>query len=162
MRYAIMMAQKNKRRSSGVCPLSDARHDRVLGDKGIAVKVRGNSHYRNSRFDESSRNAYRPAMPIKVSRASGEVVHSGTAGIRLFHSTPRRMLLFYPFVIVTADDIAMRSQRLFSSSERPKMLTNTTSIRCAFRLSLMENYLADYRIAISSAVTRKDEEKCKR
>ena len=64
--------------------------NRVLGDKGIAVKVRGNSHYRNSRFDESSRNAYRPAMPIKVSRASGEVVHSGTAGVRFFHSTPWR------------------------------------------------------------------------
>ena len=105
MRYAIILSQKNKRRSSGVCPLSDTRHDRVLGDKGIAVKVRGNSHYRNSRFDESSRNAYRPAMPIKVSRASGEVVHSGTAGIRLFHSTPRRVLLFYPFVMVTAEDI---------------------------------------------------------
>ena len=96
-----MTAQKNKRRSSGVCPLSDTRHDRVLGDKGIAVKVRGNSHYRNSRFDESSRNAYRSAMPVKVSRASGEVVHSGTAGIRHFHSTPRRVLLFYPFVMVT-------------------------------------------------------------
>ena len=100
-----MKEQKNRRRSSGVYPLSDTRHDRVLGDKGIAVKVRGNSHYRNSRFDESSRNAYRPAMPIKVSRASGEVVHSGTAGIRLFHSTPRRVLLFYPFVVVTAEDI---------------------------------------------------------
>ena len=37
----------------------------VLGDKGIAVKVRGNSHYRNSRFDESSRNAYRFATPVK-------------------------------------------------------------------------------------------------
>ena len=28
-------------------------------------------------------------------------MHSGTAGIRLFHSTPRRVLLFYPFVMVT-------------------------------------------------------------
>ena len=42
---------------------------------------------------------------VQVSRASGEVVHSGTAGIRLFHSTPRRVLLFYPFVMVTAEDI---------------------------------------------------------
>ena len=69
-----MKTQKNKRRSSGVGPLSDARRDRALGDKGIAVKIRSNSHYRNSRFDESSRNAYRPVTPIEVSRASGEVV----------------------------------------------------------------------------------------
>lgn len=45
-----MTAQKNNADHRVQHPLSDTRHDRVLGDKGIAVKVRGNSHYRNSRF----------------------------------------------------------------------------------------------------------------
>ena len=31
----------------------------ALGDKEIAVKIRGNSHYRNSCNCKSSRNAYR-------------------------------------------------------------------------------------------------------
>ena len=80
--YAKMSArQKNKRMPSGGNVRCRGSFF-FLGDKEIAVKVRGNSHYRNSRFDESSRNAYRPVMPIKVSRASGEVVRSGMAGSR--------------------------------------------------------------------------------
>ena len=48
---AIMPLQKNKRRSSGELPVvGRTACDRALGDKGIAVKVRGNSHYRNSRL----------------------------------------------------------------------------------------------------------------
>ena len=60
-----MTAQKNKRRSSGNIPVVGYTiENRVLGDKGIAVKIRGNSHYRNSRFDESSRNAYRSVTQV--------------------------------------------------------------------------------------------------
>ena len=84
-----------------VRPLSDARRDRALGDKGIAVKVRGNSHYRNSHLDGSSRNAYRSVTSIKVSRASGEAVCTVWQETDLFHSTPWRVLLFYPFVSAT-------------------------------------------------------------
>ena len=60
-----MTAQKNNADHRVQHPLSDTRLEKsVLGDKGIAVKVRGNSHYRNSRFDESSRNAYRSVTQV--------------------------------------------------------------------------------------------------
>ena len=42
--------------------LSDILPDSMLGDKEIAVKIRGNSHYRNLRGGAISRNAYRSAV----------------------------------------------------------------------------------------------------
>ena len=79
----------------------------------------------------------------------------GLAGNRFFHSTPWRVLLFYPFVKVTADAILDAFSAAFFPSERSKMLPNTFGIRCAFCLSLMENYFADHHIAMASAVTKK-------
>ena len=54
--------QKNKRRSSGASASGPERAAWTVssGDKGIAVKIRSNSHCRNSCFcGKSSRNAYR-------------------------------------------------------------------------------------------------------
>lgn len=42
--------------------ISDSRASFSLGDKEIAVRFRGNSHYRNLRGGAISRNAYRSAV----------------------------------------------------------------------------------------------------
>ena len=56
----------------------------LLDDKGIAVKVRGNSHYRNSRTwcGGSSRNAYRSVPGKSLSGRWGRCGTADTADIR--------------------------------------------------------------------------------
>ena len=72
----------------------------LLDDKGIAVKVRGNSHYRNSRTLVTGQVGMLIGLCLaKVSRADGGDVASRIRQTSAFHSTPGRVLLFYPFVI---------------------------------------------------------------
>ena len=83
---------------SAVCRLSDAVNS-ALGDKGIAVKVRGNSHYRNSRTYVTGQVGMLIGLCLaKVSRADGGDVAPRIRQISVIHSTPGRVLLFYPFV----------------------------------------------------------------
>jgi hypothetical protein len=55
----------------------------LLGDKGIAVKIRSNSHCRNSCENKSSRNAYR-SVTRKSLLGNGEMCGIGIAGYRFF------------------------------------------------------------------------------
>ena len=43
----IQLTQKNNTAHLRFCALSDILLDDIFGDKEIAVKIRGNSHYRN-------------------------------------------------------------------------------------------------------------------
>lgn len=67
-----------------------AQHKSVLGDKGIAVKIRSNSHYRNLKVQafiksECLSSHGRAAMPtIKVSWANGGMYRQIRQGISFY------------------------------------------------------------------------------
>lgn len=71
----------------------------VLWDKEIAVQVRSNSHYRNSRTSVTGQVGMLIGLCLaKVSRADGGDVALRIRQTSAIHSTPGRVLLFYPFV----------------------------------------------------------------
>ena len=81
--------------------LSGALQDGAFGDKEIAVKIRGNSHCRNSRFLGGQVGMLIVLCLVKVSWASGRAagISGYGQGISAFCASAlsRRVLLFYPF-----------------------------------------------------------------
>lgn len=76
----------------------------VLEDKEIAVKIRSNSHYRNSGFNRSSRNACQSVTHKSLLGSSGRCVSEFGAFVPMRYGRmpfdsqyPWRVLLFYPF-----------------------------------------------------------------
>lgn len=76
----------------------------VLEDKEIAVKIRSNSHYRNSGFNRSSRNACQSVTHKSLLGSSGRCVPEFGAFVPMRYGRmpfdsqyPWRVLLFYPF-----------------------------------------------------------------
>ena len=71
----------------------------VLGDKEIAVKIRGNSHYRNFAYMLSNQVGMLIVLrPVKVSWANwGDWVEAAESRLPCPFRAQRRALLFYPF-----------------------------------------------------------------
>ena len=101
----MIKTQKNNATHLRFCALSGALLDGVFGDKEIAVKIRGNSHYRNRGGKCSppkpeclSGRDGRSASAIEVSWANGEMRQKkGYGRVSFFMCAPWRALLFYPF-----------------------------------------------------------------
>ena len=90
-----------------------AKELRLFRDKEIAVKIRSNSHYRNSRFVESSRNAYRQVR-VRRSWANEELAVSvgGRQEVRRrFSHSFGRVVLLLSFCYGACQTTASKKER---------------------------------------------------
>ncbi len=78
-------------------------YSRMLGDKEIAVRIRGNSHYRIS-FFRSSRNAYRSVTHKSFLGSMGRLWQFGMAGYRYFCAQVPHRGYFY-FILLNYERI---------------------------------------------------------
>ena len=91
--------------------MSDILPDGMLGDKEIAVKIRSNSHYRNSRLTGQV-GMLIGSRYVKGSWANGETDASGMAGYPRFAAPKEGCFYFILLARNSNSQFAMRNAQL--------------------------------------------------